>query len=84
MHQLALADGGAGLHAGHVAGALLEAESRHAGGDGARSHDQIFVLREIELIDHAAQQVDVDLPAGSDQAGADFDDDSHSLCGQLV
>ena len=40
-------------------------------------------LREIELVDHAAQQVGVDLPARSDQAGADFDDDSHAYCNWL-
>ena len=33
---------------------------------------------EIELIDHAAQQVDIDLPAGCDETGADFNDDSHN------
>ena len=79
VHQLALANGGAGLHAGNVAGALLERQSRHAGGDGAGSYDEVFVFREVELIDHAAQQIDIDLAAGSDKAGADFDDDSHSL-----
>ena len=34
---------------------------------------------EIELIDHGAQQVRVDLTAGGDEAGADFDDDSHAI-----
>jgi hypothetical protein len=36
-----------------------------------------LVPAQIELIDHAPQQVRVNLTAGSDQAGADFDDDSH-------
>ena len=74
VHQLALADGGAGLHARDIAGALSSDEARHAGGDRARGDDQVFVFREVELIDHAAQQVDVDLPAGGDETGADFDD----------
>jgi hypothetical protein len=29
------------------------------------------------LIDHGTEQVGVDLTTGGDQAGADFDDDSH-------
>ena len=64
---------------GNIAGTFLQRESRHARRDRARGHDQIFVLREIELIDHAAQQVDIDLPAGSNKTGADFDDDSHNV-----
>ncbi len=34
---------------------------------------------EVELINHGAEQVRVDLAAGSDQAGADFDDNSHMI-----
>ena len=79
MHQLALPDGRAGLHAGDAAGPLAQPKSGDAGGDRAGSDDQILVLVEIELIDHGAQQVRVDLTSGSDEAGADFDDDSHAI-----
>src|SRR5580700_4135682 len=79
MHELALAHGGAGLHAGYAGGALVQAQPGHARRDGAGGDDQVFVLAEIELIDHRAQQVGVNLAAGSDEAGADFDDDSHAI-----
>src|ERR1019366_385024 len=71
----------AGLHAWDILGALLQVEARHARGDCSRSDNEVFVLREIELIDYAAEQVDINLPRGSDKAGADFDPHSHSLEG---
>jgi hypothetical protein len=77
MHQLALAYSRAGLHAGHIAGPLGQAETGHAGRDGAGGDDQVLILIEIELIHHGAQQIGVNLSPGGDQAGADFYDDSH-------
>ena len=55
VHQLALPDGGAGLHARHVAGTLLKREARHARGNRTRGDDQVFVLGKIELVDNTAQ-----------------------------
>src|ERR1700731_4188981 len=77
MHQFALADRGAGLHARNISGTLLQRQPRHPRRDCTRSHNKVLVRCEVELIDHAAQQVDVNLPAGSGEAGADFDDHSH-------
>ena len=84
VHQLALADRGASLHAGNIAGPFLQTQSRHSRGNRARGHDQIFVFRKVELVDHAAQQIDIDLPAGGDKTGADFDDYSHILRGVAI
>jgi hypothetical protein len=36
---------------------------------------------EIELIDHAAEQLGIDLPTGSNETGADFDDYAHLVLG---
>jgi len=79
VHQLALAHGGTSLHPWNVAGTLLQCEAGHAGGDGARSNDQIFVVRQIKLIHQPAKQMNIDVPLGSDKTGADFDDHAH-LC----
>ena len=84
MHQQALADGGAGLHARHAGGPVVEAQVRHAGGDRARADDQVFVAREIELVDQRAHSFFVDPPAGRDQAGSDFDDEAHCSVNSLT
>ena len=65
-------------------GRLRSRQSGHARGDRAGGDDQILVLAEIELIHHGAQQVGVNLAAGSDKAGADFDDHSHDLTTTLI
>jgi len=57
---------------------LAKRKSGHPSGDSAGGDDQVFILAQIELIHHAAQQVCVDLTAGSDQAGADLNDNSHA------
>src|SRR5258708_9243839 len=79
MHQLALPDGGASLHAGNIGRALGQRQTGHTGGNRARRHDEIFVLGEVELIDHSTQQVGVNLPAWGNEAGTDFYDNSHML-----
>src|SRR5208282_768767 len=38
----------------------------------------MFVFRKIKLVHHTAEQVIVNLATGSDEAGADFDHDSHN------
>ena len=83
MHQLALTDGSTSLHAWHVAWPIPQIEAGHASGNRARSNDQVFVLRQVELIDHAAQQINVNLPAGGNQAGTDFNDHSHKFSVRL-
>src|SRR5579872_1845493 len=77
MHELALADGGASLHSRNVVGALAEIQARHTGGYGAGGDDEVFVFREVELVDHTAKQVDIDLPSRGNETGADFDDHAH-------
>ena len=67
------------LHARDSAGPLAQSQSRDTGRDGAGSDDQVLVFAEIELVHHSAHQVGVDLTAGCDQAGADFDDYSHAI-----
>src|SRR5579863_3780003 len=79
MHEPALSDGSAGLHAWNVGRTLADREARHAGRDCARGHDEIFVSGKIELIDDAAQQADIDISVRCNQAGSDFDDYAHSL-----
>ena len=39
----------------------------------------LWLASALGQIDHAAQQVNVDLPAGSDETGADFNYDAHGL-----
>src|SRR3984957_15064037 len=77
MHQPALADRGAGLHRRDLARSLPQPKARNASGNRTGRNDQILVFAEIELIDQPAQQVGINLPARSDKAGADFDDNSH-------
>jgi hypothetical protein len=79
VHELALTNRRACLQARDVARPLVQSEVRHARGDRAGSDDQVFVLAEIELIHHGAQQVRVNLSARKDQTGTDFDDDSHAM-----
>ena len=65
----------------NVAGTLLQIKARHARGYGPRSDDQVFVLREIELVHHATEQMNIDLPSRSNETGADFYDHAHLVLG---
>src|SRR5581483_7059395 len=38
----------------------------------------------IKLVHHAAQQIDIDLPVGGNEAGADFDDYSHVFLARAI
>ena len=61
--------------------ASCRGETGHARSDGAGGDNQIFVFRKVELVDHSAKQIDIDLSPGGNKAGADFYDDAHKLSG---
>jgi len=63
MHSLLWPTGGAGLHAWDIVGrSALQSDMPAA--DCAGSDDQVFSSSTRRMIDHATQQVDVNLPAG--------------------
>src|SRR5207248_9519952 len=77
VHQFALPYCGAGLHAWDAGWPFSQLQARDARGNRSRSDNQVLILGPIKLVHHAAQQIDIDLPVGSNEAGADFDDYSH-------
>src|SRR6185312_12322859 len=77
VHQQTLTNGGAGLHLGHTRGLFLQAKVQHAGSNRAGTDNQIFVLRQVQLVHERAYLYSVKAPTGSNQTGADFDDQAH-------
>src|SRR6266849_1821080 len=77
MHQQALPHRGAGLHERHTGWPFRKPQMGHAGGDRARTDDQILMEGYVELIDQRAHARSVDAASGRNQTGADFDDEAH-------
>ena len=79
-HETHLADGGGGLQLVQGLGPLLEAQARHAFGDGAGRHQHDLLALPSQLGDLRAPVGDGDaiqpLPLGGDQRAANLDDSS--------
>ena len=82
IHQLALADGGGRLLAGHIRRAPGQVELADAHTDGARRDENDLMTRIFQITEHFAQPLhalNVQPPGRVRQCGSsDFDNDSHN------
>jgi hypothetical protein len=72
------------LHEGHTGRFLAETKIRHSGRDGARTHDEVFVPRQVQLVDERAHAQGIDAAARRNYTGSDFDDQAHNASNLTV